>query len=343
MVIPLRKIAEAVDGTLDGDGTTLITGAGALDGAKEGDIAYVDTLERVAEGERTAAAALIVPSEAPACSKPVIRTPQPRLAFAKLLALFAPEPRTSPGTHPSAVVGDALQMGDGASVGALAYLGNNVRLGDGVIVGPQACIGDDVCIGARTVVNARVVVHERTVIGEDCIIHSGAVLGADGFGFVPTEDGLHKVPQIGRVVVGNDVEIGANTTIDRGTVGETRIEDGAKIDNLVHIAHNCIVGRHVVICGQTGLSGSVRLEDGAVLGGQVGIRDNTVIGARARIGAQGGVISDVPPGAVYSGYPARPHNQQMRAYAALQRLPELVKRVRQLEKELERREGIENT
>lgn len=329
--IALGEIAEIVEGELDGDRALRITGAGTIESAREGDIAYLDKAQRLAQGENSLASALIVPTETPRRRKPLIRTADPRFAFSRVLAIFAPELRVYPGIHPSAEVGDNLRAGRDVSIGALAHVGCNVTLGDGTIIAPQAFIGDDVNIGANTIIHAAAVVHDRTTIGDDCIIHSGAVIGADGFGYLPTEEGPRKVPQIGSVIIGNRVEVGANATIDRATVAATIIGDCTKIDNLAHIAHNCIIGRNCIICGQTGLCGSAIIEDNVTLGGQVGVQGHITIGENATIGAQGGVISDVPAGATYSGYPAGPHRKQMRMHAVLRRLPEIEKRLRKLE------------
>jgi len=329
--IALGDIARIVDGELDGDKAVRITGAGTLDSAREGDIAYLDNLQRLVQAERSLASALIVPTETPRGRKPLIRTADPRFAFSKVLGIFAPTLRTYEGIHPTAVVGDNLLAGQGISLGALAYVGSNVTLGDNVIVAPRAFVGDDVRIGANTIIHPAAVIHDRTTIGSDCIIHSGAVIGSDGFGYVPAPEGHRKVPQIGCVIIGDRVEIGANATIDRATVAATIIEDGTKIDNLVHVAHNCVIGSNCIICGQAGLCGSANLEDNVTLGGQVGVQGHITIGQEATIGAQAGVISDVPAGVLYSGYPAGPHGKQMRMHALMRRLPEMEKRLRKLE------------
>ncbi|MFQ6096363.1 MAG: UDP-3-O-(3-hydroxymyristoyl)glucosamine N-acyltransferase [Armatimonadota bacterium] len=343
MRMALGEIAEMVHGELEGDGDLVITGAGTLEGAGDGDIAFVDAPSRLAEAERTGASAVIIPREAPHPpwpnnTKPVIRVAQPRRAFAQVLSLLAPEPVIEPGVHPSAWIGDGVQFGDGVSVGPLAFVGHRAVLSDGVVVGPQAHVGHEVRVGARTFLHPRAVILDRVTIGEDCIIHSGAVIGADGFGYTQTAQGRHeKVPQIGTVVLGDRVEVGANATIDRATVDATRIGNGCKIDNLSHVAHNCVLGDNVIIAGQTGLCGGAVLEDNVMLGGQVGVQGYATIGRGAVIGAQGGVISDVPPGVFYSGYPAGPHRQQMRIYALSRRLPEMEKRLRAVERALERK------
>jgi UDP-3-O-[3-hydroxymyristoyl] glucosamine N-acyltransferase len=188
-------------------------------------------------------------------------------------------------------------------------------------------------VGAGTVLHPHVTLYDGTVVGERCVVHSGARLGADGFGFVPDASGLRKVPQVGGCRIGDDVEVGANTTIDRGSIGDTVVGDGTKIDNLVQVGHNCRLGRHVVVVSQVGISGSTRVGDGAVLGGQAGVQGHIEIGAGARIGAQAGVTASVPAGATVSGYPARPHREALRVQAAVFGLPKLVERLRALEKD----------
>ncbi len=331
----LAAIAELVAGELEGDSSLEITGVSTLEAAQEGDITWLESLERLRQAEESLATALIVPRQTPRLRKSLIRTADPRFAFSKVLEVFAPEIQAEPGIHPTAVVGQDVGLGQGASIGPLAYVGSHVALGERVVVCPRAYVGDHVSIGAGSVVHPHATVHDRTVIGEGCIIHSGAVIGADGFGYVPSPQGHRKVPQVGSVIIGDRVEIGANATIDRATVSATVIGDGTKIDNMVHIAHNCIVGRNCIICGQTGVCGSTTIEDNVTLGGQVGIQGHATIGKNATIGAQGGVISDVPPGALYSGYPAGPHGQQMRMHALMRRLPEMDKRLRSLERLLQ--------
>jgi UDP-3-O-[3-hydroxymyristoyl] glucosamine N-acyltransferase len=339
----LREIAALVDGDVEGDGDLLISGVGTLDSAGRGHIAFVDAPARLPAGERSQASALIIPREAPRppwpeTTKSFVRAADPRRAFSRVLDLFAPKPHVEVGVHPTAVVGEGVQLGEGVSIGPLAFVGDRAVLSDGVVVAAQAHVGADARIGARTLLHPRAVILERVTIGDDCIIHSGAVIGADGFGYTDAPDGRHeKVPQIGTVVIGDRVEVGANATVDRATVAATRIGNGCKIDNLAHVAHNCVLGENVVMAGQAGLCGGVLLEDGVVLGGQVGIQGYATIGRGAVVGAQGGVISDVPAGAVYSGYPAGPHGKQMRLYALMRRLPEMEKRLRELERALKER------
>jgi UDP-3-O-[3-hydroxymyristoyl] glucosamine N-acyltransferase len=335
----LSELAELVDGTLEGDDTIEITGAGTLEHARHGEIAFVESAELLPRGEDSQASALIVPHDITACRKPLIRAANPRFAFGKVLAAFSERTRPEPGVHPSAVVGQNVHLGDRVSVGALAVVSDGVIIGDGTAIHAQAYIGEHARIGRHCEVFPQAVLYDRVEIGDRVVIHASSVIGADGFGYTP-EDGRHvRMPQIGNVIIEDDVEIGANTCIDRATIAATRIGAGTKIDNLVHIAHNCVIGKHCLLCAQVGISGSTTVGDSVIMGGQVGVNDHVSIGEGAVFGGQSGVISDVEPGQFYSGYPARPHAQAMRMYAAMRRLPQLEKRVRQLEQLLREQHG----
>lgn len=334
MPFKLSELAEITGGALDGDGNIIITGAAGIDDVSNGEITFLENDSLLARGEQSAASALIVPETVLRCAKPSIRTAHPRFAFAKVLQLFAPSRPAPIGIHPTAVIGENVRIGKNVSIQAQCFVDDDVVLEDGVVLHPQVYIGAGTRIGPNTVLYARVTVHHHCTIGANVIIHSGAVIGSDGFGYVQNGGRHHKIPQIGTVTIEDDVEIGANVTIDRATMATTRIGCGTKIDNLVHIAHNADIGENCIICGQVGLCGSVTLGDGVMLGGQVGIGEHITIGREALVGAQGGVISDVPEGQFYSGYPARPHSEQMRQLAASRKLPELIKRLRRIEKHL---------
>ncbi|MGQ9733175.1 MAG: UDP-3-O-(3-hydroxymyristoyl)glucosamine N-acyltransferase [Candidatus Zipacnadales bacterium] len=332
MAIELADIAVMVNGNLAGDGRIHITGAGSIETAREGEIAFIDRPELLAIAEKSPAAALIAPANAPRGRKPMILTEDPRLAFSKVLELFAPKPYVYPGIHPRAILGEGVKLGTDVSIGASAYVGSHTTLGDRVIIYPMAYIGEGVTIGDDTVIHPLAFIGDRCHLGSRVNIHPGASIGGDGFGYVQ-EGGRHrKIPQIGNVIVGDDVEIGANSTVDRATVGATRIGRGTKIDDQVHIAHNVVIGEDCLICGQVGISGSAQIGDRVIMAGQVGVNDHIKIGSDIVIGGQAGIFSDLPEPGYYSGYPARPHNHSLRVLAATQKLPELVKRLRELEK-----------
>ena len=236
-----------------------------------------------------------------------------------------------PTIHPTAVIGAGTEVAPSASIGPYAVLGGGTRVGERARIGAQVVVGAECEVGADAVLHPHVTLYDGVVVGARSVVHSGARLGADGFGFVPEGGGLRKVPQVGGCVIGEDVEIGANTTIARGSIGDTTVGAGTKIDNLVQIGHNCRIGRSVVIVSQVGISGSTRVGDGAVLGGQAGIQGHIEIGAGARIGAQSGVTASVAAGATVSGYPARPHREALRVQAAVFGLPRLLQRLKHLE------------
>jgi UDP-3-O-[3-hydroxymyristoyl] glucosamine N-acyltransferase len=335
MTIPLADIAAIVNGNLTGDGRTLIVGVGSLDSVREGEITFIDNPERLPQADTTPAAALIAPANAPRGRKPMILTEDPRLAFSKVLEIFAPKPNVFPGVHPLAVLGDNVRLGEGVSVGAHAYVGDNAVLGDRVIVYPTAYVGDNVTLGADTIICPQAYVGDRCAFGERVVIHPGASVGGDGFGYAQ-EGGKHrKIPQIGTVILGDDVEIGANSTVDRATLGATKIGRGTKVDDHVHIAHNVVVGEDCLLCGQVGISGSATVGDRVIMAGQVGVNDHITIGSDIIIGGQAGVFSDLPEPGYYSGYPAKPHNHSLRVLAATQKLPEMARRIRALERLLE--------
>jgi len=275
----------------------------------------------------------------------LLRIDDPYLSFLRILKLFHPDvPARSRGVHPSSVVDPAAHLGENVAVGALCVVEAGARLEDGVTLAPAVFVGAGSTIGRDSYLHPNVTVREGVTLGERVIVHSGTVLGADGFGYLSRSGTHEKIPQIGRLVIEDDVEIGANVTVDRATLGETRIGRGVKIDNLVHIAHNVTVGEHSLLVAQVGISGSTRVGKHATLAGQVGIAGHITVGDGAMVGAQAGVTKTVPPGSRVSGYPAMDHDRARRLHAYYRRLPFLFEEIRRLQdrvQELEReKEGI---
>ncbi len=339
----LGDIARLLETELIGDAETVITSVTSLDEVVPGALAFVDQDHRVTSAMDSAAAALIVPtsSEAEArrvqseTGKPVLLSGNPRLAFARVVEFFQPAPQPEVGIHASAIIEPTAIIGENVTIREFCYVGRHARIADGAILYPHVVIGDGAQIGENCVFFPSVVIGNHVSIGARVRVHSGTVIGGDGFGYVPDEKGKHyKVPQVGTVIIEEDVEIGANVAIDRATLGATRIGVGSKIDNLVQIAHNVQIGRNCIICGQAGLSGSVIVEDGAILAGQAGSRDHVRIGKGAIVAAKSGVMDDVPDGEFVAGTPAIPGRQRMRMEAAWRKLPETARTVRDLEKQV---------
>lgn len=312
------QIAELVGGTFDGATDPEITGVAPLDRATANELSFVAHPKYAPYLAHSEAGAILVTETLIArgsTTLPRIVVQDVHRALAQVLGHFHPNVGLGEGIHRTAVVGRNVQIGRGVRVGAYCVIGDDCAIGDGTLLYPHVTLYATVKLGAR------------------CIVHSGARIGTDGFGYVFVDGQHQKVPQVGGVIIGDDVEIGANTCIDRGSVGPTEIGNGVKIDNLVHIGHNVRIGDLSVIVAQVGISGSTTIGKGATLAGQAGVIGHIKIGDGAIIGAQAGVIGDVPAGAVYSGYPARPHKEAMRAQGALFKLPEILKRLRKLESE----------
>ena len=340
----LSEIADLVSGQVIGEDIT-ITGASGLPEAKEGDIAFLDQFRYLpALAESKASAVIVSPEFADsALDRPAILCEAPRIAFAKVLATFAPIWELDEGIHSTAVVDPSAELGEEARIGALSYIGKRVKIGKGARIYPHVVIGDDVEIGDNVELFPLVCIYHACKLGNNIRIHSGSVIGSDGFGYAQGPAGLVKIPQVGIVVIEDEVEIGSNTSIDRATTGVTLISNGAKLDNQVQVAHNVRIGRNSIICGQAGIAGSSQVGDGVILAGQVGIGDHLTVGDGSQIGAKAAVLSDVPAGASYHGYPARPHREQLRIWGNEPKLAQLVRTVRELEKrlaELEAREDI---
>ncbi len=327
------ELAELVGGILEGDGQLPIVGVADLQGAGPQDISFFAHPRYEIAARQTQAGALVVGQNAPKnLGKVRIRVANPSAAFTKIAALFAPPPAPPViGIHPSAIIASGVRLGKDLGIGPYVIVEEGVEIGDGTQIGAGAYVGRSVKVGTHCVIHPRVYLGERCLIGNRVVLHAGAVVGADGFGYEMKEGKHVKIPQLGYVQIDDDAEIGANTTIDRGRFARTHIGEGAKIDNLVMIAHNCVVGPHSVIVAQSGLSGSTTMGHHVVIAGHVGTVGHVHLGAGSIITAKAGVTKDVPAGQTWRGAPARPIKEQMEMEAHMQQLPQLVKRLKALE------------
>jgi len=333
----VRELAEWLGATFEGDGEKELGGVAALENAGAGDLAFVGTRKAAEHAESSAAGCLLVPEDWPSPSyRTVIRVSEPRTAFARAMNRFYPTAELKPGIHPTAVVGKDVEIGAMVYIGPHAAVGDGSRIGAASSIGAGSVVGKRVNLGEGCVLHAHVTVYDNVDIGRRTILHSGAVIGADGFGYAMEQDHWQKFPQVGRVEIGDNVEIGANSCVDRAALGVTSIGEGTKLDNMVHVGHNCRIGRHVVVAAQTGFSGGVVVEDYAVIGGQVGIGDKARIEARAVLGSGCGVLTSkiVRSGETVWGTPARPLKQHLEQLANLARLPEMRREVAELKRRL---------
>jgi UDP-3-O-[3-hydroxymyristoyl] glucosamine N-acyltransferase len=335
--VTLGEIASRVGCPLEGDAAIEIERVAPIDQAGPGDLTFLANPKYASALASTAASAVILGPGIEGAPCAVLRSPNPYLTFAKVVGVLTPDVRPAPGIDPSASVGSGSVLGEEVSVGPFAVVGPGAVVGARTIVHPHVVIGPSATIGPDCVLHAHVSIRERSVIGARVVLQDGVVIGSDGFGFAPRDDGSHeKIPQTARVVIEDDVEIGANTTIDRPAIGETRIKAGAKIDNLVQIAHGVVVGRNTLLAAQVGIAGSTVLGDNVTLAGQVGVAGHITVGDRVRAVGQSGITRSVPPDAFVSGYPAIDNLEWRKASAAFRRLPELRKRISRLERRLAR-------
>ncbi|MFC1512915.1 UDP-3-O-(3-hydroxymyristoyl)glucosamine N-acyltransferase [Thermodesulfobacteriota bacterium] len=331
----LVGLARMVDGEVAGDANTLIHGLADIDGAEVGEITFVTKTVKLGLLAGCRASAVIVPQDAGEIDRPAIKVRDPYLAGALIQQFFLAESFVATGVHPAAHVGEQCVLSGQISIGPMAVLGNRVTIGERVVIHPGVVVGDDVVIGDDTVLHANVSIRGGCRIGDRVIIHDGTVVGSDGFGYATDARGTHvKRPHVGTVRIDDDVEIGANVCVDRGTFGTTWIKQGVKIDNLVQIAHNVVVGEHSIIVAQVGIAGSSELGRNVVLGGQAAISGHLTLGDRVMVAGKSGVHNSQADGVVVAGIPAISHRLWLRSSAAFAKLPELLKRVRHLEKKI---------
>ncbi len=346
MTILLEDLAQAIGADPGRVPAVEVSGIAGLKEATAAEISFLTSSRYESYLSGCRACAVIVSSEHPATENGpfLLRVADPQMALVKAMELFHPAPRQAGmGIHPSAVVEPGAEIGEEVSLHAHVVVEAGARIGDRVVLMPGVFIGAGAQIGDDSLIYPNAVVRERVTLGERVIVHAGAVIGADGFGFAPHGTGMKKIPQVGVVIIGNDVEIGANTTIDRATLGETVVGDGTKIDNLVQIGHNVKIGQNTVICAQVGVSGSVEVGSQVVLAGQAGIAGHIRIGDGVIVGAQAGVTRSIADGECVLGAPARPRTQAGRRVAMVSRLPQMLERLRQLEsrvRELEPRVDV---
>lgn len=336
MLGTLADLQARVGGRLVGDGSVTIARISAVDDASADALTFATDEKYYAAALASGAAAVLVDASVPLdesrAGKPLLIVENARAALATFLAALKPPRPRGPYRHPSATIESGATIGEDVYLGAHSYVGARAKIGRGSTISPGAFVGDDVQIGEDTWLHPRAVVHERCVVGSRVVLHSGSVIGSEGFGWAFIEGRLERIPQVGNVVLDDEVEIGANSCVDRAQTGSTHIGYGTKIDNLVQIGHNCRIGKHCAIAAQTGFAGSTSVGDFVKIAGQVGTRGHMHIGSRATVAGQSGVWGDVAEGAMISGNPARDHRETLRNEVMLRKLPQLLKRVDALEK-----------
>lgn len=342
----LAEIAENLGGVLEGDGTVLITGLAGLSDAGSGEVSFLSNPKYASVVSQTNASAVVVWMDwagAAPCS--IIRVADPDAAFAKLANMLTSGSVDFPkGVHSTAIVADDVKLGADVGIGPYCVIERGASIGDRTVLWAGCYVGQETLMGSDCMMYPHVSIREKTIIGDRVIIHNGAVIGSDGFGNYREKGVWKKIPQIGIVEIGNDVEIGANVTIDRARFGKTVISDYVKIDNLTQIAHNVRIGRNTAMAAQVGIAGSTVIGENVMIGGQAGLAGHLTVGDHSVIGAQAGVTKDVDPATFVSGYPAMPHKKATKIHAHLMRLPELKEKIKALEKrisELEKKEGAQ--
>jgi UDP-3-O-[3-hydroxymyristoyl] glucosamine N-acyltransferase len=326
------EVARHLDGRVVGDETITLTGFAPADRARPGDLTFAENATYFARAEASAAAAILVADDFVTPAKTLIRVPSARVAFARVLPLFFPEPAYPPGVHPTAVIAPTAQVDATAHVGPHCVIGEHAQIGPGCVLQGNIWIGDQCRLAEGVMLFSNVTLYPGTQLGQRVRIHSGSVLGADGFGYV-LDHGVHrKVPQMGNVIVQDDVEIGACVTVDRGALGPTTIGRGTKIDNLVQVGHNVSIGEHCLIVSQAGIAGSTKLGNYCTLAGQAGLSGHLKIGNHVTVSAQSGVMRDIPDGQKVLGAPALPDKEAKRLMIAMQRLPDALRRLSELER-----------
>ena len=331
----LREVASVIDGEITGDPDIEILGVAGVHDVREGEITFLADRRLVKECARSKAACVVVKNVIPEIDKPQVVVGNPHYAFAQLLGLFSAKPERPSGVSDSARVSPHAVIGRDVTIYPFSYISDGAAIGDETVIYPGVFVGNEAVLGAGCIIYPNVTIRERVTIGRRVIIHPGAVIGSDGFGYVTEGGRHHKIPQIGSVTVGDDVEIGANVTIDRATTGSTVIGKGTKIDNLVQIGHNVSIGEHAILAGQAGVGGSTVIGNYVVLGGQVGVADHARIEDGSMLAARSGVFGHLPKG-VYSGSPTLPHKEWLKATALFARLPDLQRKVKELEEKLKR-------
>ena len=328
------EIARLIGGAVAGEGSVVLSRFAPASSAQAGDLTFAENEAWFQQAEKSSASAILVDGNFASAGKTLVRVPNARIGFAKALELFFPDPPAEPGIHPTAAVASSAQVDPSASIGPHCVIGDSARIGPGTVIEAQAVVGAGCRIGAGSRVFPNATLYPGTEVGARVRIHAGAVIGSDGFGYV-ADAGIHrKVPQVGNVIIHDDVEIGANVTIDRGALGPTVIGRGTKIDNLVQIAHNVVIGENCLVVAQCGVAGSTRLGNYVTLAGQSGLAGHLKIGNRVTVAAQSGVMRDIEDDQKWFGSPAQPDRQMKRQLLALQQLPELLRRVAELERRL---------